>query len=318
MLGVTAALVGHEIRADIERELRGVGGAAGEHSIYIHLIALAGSLDRTLTVGIIPIVGHEAVVVHREQTVLLVPDELALSCADFIMSIVHHTSGIHIYKVSVLVIQIYVIVLDFIVSRSLFRAIIHVFNTCKLELLPVFSAVGVGEVIAYIERTVELHVVLGQMLALGCDAVHIVVAHGKGIRCRLIVGTCIRSRRTCQTVQSVVGIGVRHLAAGIAALGKRGVVSHRKDIADRITPFDRVKEDLENNYYLPNAAQAVFNIIIQTQKHYTGFGDILKTAMNSESNFITELTRHNDFEQLCYKKILSQSIGDLFVKSLQF
>ena len=84
------------------------------------------------------------------------------------------------------------------------------------------------------------------------------------------------------------------------------------------TPFDRVKEDLENNYYLPNAAQAVFNIIIQTQKHYTGFGDILKTAMNSESNFITELTRHNDFEQLCYKKILSQSIGDLFVKSLQF
>lgn len=143
MFGVTAALVGHEIRADIERELRGIGGAAREDSVDIHLVAFAGSLDRALTVGIIPVVGHEAVVVHREQTVLLVPDELALSCADFIMSILHHTSGVHIYKISVLVIQIYVIVFDIIVSRSLFRAIIHIFNTCKLEFLTGFSTVCV-------------------------------------------------------------------------------------------------------------------------------------------------------------------------------
>ena len=83
------------------------------------------------------------------------------------------------------------------------------------------------------------------------------------------------------------------------------------------TSFYRVKEDLENNYNLPNAAQAVFNIIMQAQKHYTGFDNILKTAINRESNFITELTRHNGFEQFCYNSFLSRSIGDLFVKSLQ-
>ena len=81
MLGVAAALVRHEVRADIERELRRVGGAAREYSVDIHLVALAGSLDRALAVGIIPVVGHEAVVVHCKQTVLLVPDELALARA---------------------------------------------------------------------------------------------------------------------------------------------------------------------------------------------------------------------------------------------
>ena len=96
MLGVASALISHEVRADIERELGRVGGAAGEYSVDIHLVALAGSLDRALAVGIIPVVGHEAVVVHCQQTVFLVPDELALACADFVMSIVHHASGIHI------------------------------------------------------------------------------------------------------------------------------------------------------------------------------------------------------------------------------
>ena len=95
MLGVTAALVGYEVRADIERELRRVGRAAGEYAIDVNLVALAGSLDRALAVGIIPVVGHEAVVVHSKQTVLLVPDELALSFSSLIMSIVHHASGIY-------------------------------------------------------------------------------------------------------------------------------------------------------------------------------------------------------------------------------
>ena len=143
MLGVASALISHEVRADIEREFSGVGRAAGEYSVDIHLVALAGSLDRALTVGIIPVVGHEAIVVHCKQTVLLVPNELALSCADLIMSIVHHASGIHINKISVLIIQIYVIVFDIIVSQSLFRAIINVFNTCKLEFLSGFRTVCV-------------------------------------------------------------------------------------------------------------------------------------------------------------------------------
>ena len=69
------------------------------------------------------------------------------------------------------------------------------------------------------------------MLALGGDAVHVVIAHGKGVGCRLAVGSSICTRCRDETVQSVIGIGVRHLSASIATGRKRGVVSHRKDIA---------------------------------------------------------------------------------------
>lgn len=54
------------------------------------------------------------------------------------------------------------------------------------------------------------------------------------------------------------------------------------------TPFDRVKCDLEDNYNLQNAAQALFNIIIQAQKHYTGFNNRLKNAIESEQSFFLD------------------------------
>ena len=136
------------------------------------------------------------------------------------MAIVHHASGVHIYKVSVLIIQIYVIIFDFIVSRSIFRAIIHVFNTCKLELLTVLRAIGICQIISDIERAAELHVVLGQMLALGSDAVHVVVAHGEGVGRGLAVCSGVCTRSGSEAVQPVVCIGVRHLAAGVAVRRK--------------------------------------------------------------------------------------------------
>lgn len=83
------------------------------------------------------------------------------------------------------------------------------------------------------------------------------------------------------------------------------------------TPFDRVKEDLETNYNLPNAAQAVFNVIIQAQKHYIGFCTILKAAVDNELSFIAEHTEHNEHVLLSYNSFLAQNIGGLFVKSLE-
>lgn len=83
------------------------------------------------------------------------------------------------------------------------------------------------------------------------------------------------------------------------------------------TPFDRVKEDLETNYNLPNAAQAVFNVIIQAQKHYIGFCTILKVAVDNELSFIAEHTEHNEHVLLSYNNFLAQNIGGLFVKSLK-
>jgi len=82
--------------------------------------------------------------------------------------------------------NIYVIVLNFIFSWSLFGTIIHIFDTCKLGHFSVFRTVCVWQVVSDIERDVELHIVLGQMLALGSDAVHVVVAHGEGVENELI------------------------------------------------------------------------------------------------------------------------------------
>ncbi len=81
MLGVTTALIGHEVRAYVEREFCGVGRSAGENSVDIYLVAFAGSLDRALIVGVVPVVGHKAVVINCKQTILLIPDEFALSNA---------------------------------------------------------------------------------------------------------------------------------------------------------------------------------------------------------------------------------------------
>lgn len=83
------------------------------------------------------------------------------------------------------------------------------------------------------------------------------------------------------------------------------------------TPFDRLKEDLSYNYCLPNAAQAVFNIIVQAQKHYAGFSIMLKKAMDNELTFIDELTGASNHELLSYNNFMTQNIGNLFVDSLE-
>ena len=110
------------------------------------------------------------------------------------------------------------IVLDFIVSRSLFSTIIHIFNICELELLTGFSAIGICQVITDIERSVELHVVLGQMLALGSDAVYVVVAHGEGVARALAVDSRVGACSRGQTLEVVIGVGMRHLSAYLVAL----------------------------------------------------------------------------------------------------
>ena len=59
VLGVASALVGHQIRTDVERELRRVGASARELGVHVELFTLTGGLHRAFTVGIIPVVGHD-------------------------------------------------------------------------------------------------------------------------------------------------------------------------------------------------------------------------------------------------------------------
>ena len=169
MLGVTAALIGHKVRADIEREFGGVGRAARENSVDIYLIAFARSLDSALSVGIVPVVGHETIVVNCKQTILLIPDEFALSDTIVPMSVSHNTVGVYIDKISVLVIGVNMTVLDLLTFGSLLSTIINILYTFELEFLSGFRAVGISEVVTDIERAVKLHVVLS-----GTDTISLV------------------------------------------------------------------------------------------------------------------------------------------------
>ena len=84
-----------------------------------------------------------------------------------------YTAGVDVNKVSVGIIGVLVSVVDVrAVRRGFFRAVIDVTDTGQLELLALIIIVCVGEVIACIEGTVELHVTLREVL-LARDAVQL-------------------------------------------------------------------------------------------------------------------------------------------------
>ncbi len=81
------------------------------------------------------------------------------------------------------------------------------------------------------ERTVELHALLREMLLLRHDAVYVVVAYLQTVGSGLAVRSGIGSRSTCQTVECVIRIGMRHLSARLSAFGKCGLVGNAEHIA---------------------------------------------------------------------------------------
>ena len=132
------------------------------------------------------------ILIGCQQAVLLVPLELLLTCPVVFLVVFLYTRGGDVDQVSIEVVSVLVSVIDVrAVRRSFFRAVVDVTDTGQLELMPRRALIGVGEVIACIEGTVELHVTLREVLLLACDSMHVVVAHGKGVRCRLIVRSLV-------------------------------------------------------------------------------------------------------------------------------
>ena len=84
------------------------------------------------------------------------------------------------------------------------------------------------------ERTVELHALLREMLLLRHNAVHVVVAHLQPVGSGLAVRSGIGSRSTCQTVECIIRIGMRHLSARLSAFGKCGLVGNAEYVAHSI------------------------------------------------------------------------------------
>ena len=63
------------------------------------------------------------------------------------------------------------------VRKNILHAIVYISDIVQLELLAVFHLIGIVEVIACIERAIELHSCLCEVLFLARDAVHVVVLH---------------------------------------------------------------------------------------------------------------------------------------------
>ena len=94
------------------------------------------------------------------------------------------------------------------------------------------------------ERTVELHALLREMLLLRHDAVHVVVAHLQPVGSGLAVRSGIGSRSTCQAVECVIRIGMRHLSARLSAFGKSGLVGNAEHVAYGIVGIAIVHDGL--------------------------------------------------------------------------
>ena len=151
VLGVASALVGHQIRTDVERELRRVGASARELGVHVELFTLTGGLHRAFTVGIIPVVGHEAVVIGSHQAVLLVPAELALGCGGIQRAVLLDAACIDIDQVAVGIVSVSVVVVHLGHGiRILFRAVVRILHFCELELFALSLAVGIGQVLSLI------------------------------------------------------------------------------------------------------------------------------------------------------------------------
>ena len=94
------------------------------------------------------------------------------------------------------------------------------------------------------ECIVELHDLLCEMLLLRHDAVHVVVAHLQPIGSGLAVRFGIGSRSTCQAVECVIRIGMRHLSARLSAFGKCGLVGNAEYVAQGIVGIGVVNKGL--------------------------------------------------------------------------
>lgn len=94
------------------------------------------------------------------------------------------------------------------------------------------------------ERTVELHALLREMLLLRHDAVYVVVAYLQTVGSGLAVRSGIGSRGTCQTVERVIRIGMRHLSARLSAFGKCGLVGNAEHVAYGIVGIAIVHDGL--------------------------------------------------------------------------
>ena len=232
VLGVLATLSCNQVWTDIKAEACRTGVATRELGVHIDGFVLTTGLHRALAIGIIPIVAHKSVFIHCKESVFLVPLVLLLGCLFIFLAVILHAARVDVDKVAVSIVLVLVTVVNGrTVGRSLLRAVVLITHVAQLELMSVSLLIGIGEVIACVERAIELYAALREVLLLARDAVHVVIAHCKGIGSRLAVGTLIAAIGTCQTVQCIVAVGMAHLPACLATLWEWSIVLNTEYVA---------------------------------------------------------------------------------------
>lgn len=82
------------------------------------------------------------------------------------------------------------------------------------------------------------------------------------------------------------------------------------------TPFERVRDDLRDNYGVKNPSQAIFNLFIQGSKHYDQFTSNIGELMQLEQDFISRILGDRANNILDINRVYVENIGNIFIDSM--
>lgn len=82
------------------------------------------------------------------------------------------------------------------------------------------------------------------------------------------------------------------------------------------TPFERVRDDLKNNYHIENPSRAIFNLFIQGSKHYEGFTDKVSGMMQIEMDYMSSVVGGRVNTLIDLNRVYIENIGHIFVESM--
>ena len=84
------------------------------------------------------------------------------------------------------------------------------------------------------------------------------------------------------------------------------------------TQFERVRDDLRDNYGVENPSQAIFNLFIQGSKHYDQFTSNVGELMQLEQDFMSRIVGGRINHILDLNRVYVENIGNIFIESMRF
>lgn len=84
------------------------------------------------------------------------------------------------------------------------------------------------------------------------------------------------------------------------------------------TPFERVRDDLRDNYGVENPSQAIFNLFIQGSKHYDQFTSCVHEIMRLEQDFMSGIAGGRVNTLIDLNRVYVENIGNIFIESMNF